>query len=111
MSTNPTNLSSNLAGVLYFGIFFKKIIPPIYRKRREYYFGSVFSKKVDLCPLGFLRSMILPAGRHNSIQTEIMKLAHGNLLFFSQSWHCHSIPTTKTPSNQKEEALDSTITR
>jgi hypothetical protein len=29
--TNPTNLSINLAGVLYFGIFFKKIIPPIYR--------------------------------------------------------------------------------
>jgi hypothetical protein len=25
MSTNPTNLSPNLAGVLYFGIFFKKL--------------------------------------------------------------------------------------
>jgi hypothetical protein len=25
ISTNPTNLSLNLAGVLYFGIFFKKL--------------------------------------------------------------------------------------
>jgi hypothetical protein len=25
MSRNPTNLSPNLAGVLYFGIFFKKL--------------------------------------------------------------------------------------
>jgi hypothetical protein len=25
MSTNPTNISSNLAEVLYFGIFFKKL--------------------------------------------------------------------------------------